>query len=765
MEAIIRLARAMYANGETNMNTTFETRFTRTVLAAAIAGIFSAPAAWAEEDVESLIRPDSEIEVGLGHTSQDSFKYGDYTGLQSSGAHLIGNVLINKRGEDSANYVIVDGRNLGLDSRSLGLQAGEQGNYGVRFEYDEIPKLYSDSYKTPFVGAGTTNLTLPGFSRGTNTSSIANAIRSRLTPYDVESKRKGTSLGFTKQLGQEWDAELNYKREEKDGTKLMAAMMQLATTGGNRGAVIVPEPVDYLTDQYEALVRYSGEKLQLQFGYYASLFENDHSSLSWTNPYLGGNATGRYGLPPDNEFHQVNASGSYAFTPSTRMSGALSFGRMTQNDPFLPYTTGATQVTPTSDSLRGKVDTVHASLRLTSKLMTKLNLTAGMRYDDRDNHTPISLFRYITGDSTTGVGTGTLNRAQDRWNMPLDIKKQVLYADLDYHLGSDTTLKFGYDFHKVDHNYEPTTGDKEHTVKAEAKHRFNDMVAGSLSYAYSDRDASDYNGAAPLSSTYMSAYLANLATNFPGKTYAWLEAPGLRKYFLADRKREKVGATASFSPNERLDLEFGAHYNRDKYPDTFDGIGLTRAAGWIASFDATLQATDALSGNFFASLDEYKTDQNGAHLTTTALATAAENGTIPAASLGVTTLRDRTLTLGLGMNYKPARKYEVGGTFTHSDSVGKSTFKVGSAVPNAPVPDLESRLNRLEMYGRYFMRKDVTFNVKYAYERYSSADWAWDAPLNLTSVGTTGTGGVLGTEQVSPKYNVHFLGVSVAYKF
>lgn len=743
------------------MNTTMEKRLTRTVLAASIAAIFSVPV-WADDEVERLIRPDSEVEIGLGYVNNDSYKYGDYTGLNRSGVDLIGNVELNKRGQGKPTYFELSGRNLGLDSRSVGIRAGELDNYGVRVEYDQIPKLYSDSYQTPYNGAGTNRLTQPaGVTDGANTAAMG--LAANMKSFNLGTKRKGLGLGVTKNIIKNWDVELNYKREDKDGSKATAAIIQIGT-GGSRGAVIVPEPINYTTDQYEAIARYTGEKLQAQFGYYASLFRNANNALTWDNLFTGtGNATGRYGLPPDNEFHQLNASASYALSKDTRLSGNLSLGRMSQNDMFLPYSTaGSTlpEVSPASGSLHGKVYTTNASLKLNTKLMPKLSLTAGVRHDDRDNKTPIAQFDYITADRNATGATATATNAQRRFNMPLDIRKQVIYGDLDYHLASATTLKFGYDFHKVKHNYEPTTGDTEHTVKAEVRHRFGETVTGGLNYAYSDREAKGYNGAAPLASTYTPGYLATLFGGTTGKTFAWLEAPTLRKYFLADRKRDKIGAFTNFSPTEQLDLQFAAHYNQDKYPDTVAGIGLTKATGWMASFDATLQATDALSGNFFASLDQYKTDQNGANITNAALATAAETGTIPASNLGVTTLTDRTLTLGLGMRYKPRRSYEVGGNLTHSDSKGKSAFVAGSAVPVAPLPDLTSRLNRAEVYGRYFVRKDVTLNVRYAYERYSSSDWAWDAPLTLTSVSS-----VAGTNQVSPRYNVHFVGVSLAYSF
>lgn len=748
------------------MKTTTEQRFVRTVLAASIAAIFSVPAFAEDDDVESLIRPDSEVEVGIGSVSEDSFKYGNYTGLHRSGAHLIGNVKVYKRGEDNPSYFRIDGRNLGLDSRSIKIDAGEQGNYGIRIDYDQIPFLSSDNFITPYNGAGTATLTRPAGVTRAATVGAMTGLAANMKPYDIESLRTNMGLGFNKKLTKEWDVELNYKRDLKEGDKITAAMIQVGT-GGSRGAVLVPEPIDYTTDQYEALVRFTDKKLQLQFGYYASLFKNDNKSLTWDNLFTGtGNATGRYGLPPDNEFHQVNASGSYVLTSDTRISGALSFGRMTQNDQFLPYSTGtgASGAVPTTGSLNGKVYATHANLKLTSKLAQKLTLLAGLRYDDRNNKTPQAWYGYYTGDrAAQGPATldpnSTTATANLRYNLPLDITKQVYYADLDYHMSSATTLKFGYDFHKVDHNYEPTTGDKEHTVKAEARHRFNDMFAAGLSYAYSDRNASTYLGHDPLQYTYMQAY-RNSLVGTTGRTYPWLEVPSLRKYFLADRKRDKLGLTANFAPTDRLDLQFSAHHTSDKYPDTFAGLGLTRASGWIASFDANLQATDALSGSFFLSVDQYKSDQNNAHSPDNASIANANNNTIPAANWAVTTLTDRTYSVGLGVRYKPVRKYELGANFTHSDSVGRSAFAFGSAAPVGPLPDLESRLNRLEMFGRYQLQKDLTVNLKYAYERYSSADWAWDAPLTLTSVTS-----VVGAGNTSPKYNVHFVGVSLSYKF
>src|SRR3989338_3419687 len=128
------------------------------------AGVTTAPIAPDAPPAGEIKRPaqtKSEIEVGIGKTSSDSFKFGDYRGLESSKAHVIANIKMTRRGEDNARYLEIIGRNLGLDSRNVRITWGEQGNYGLSFEYDELTKLHSDTYQTPYTGMGTSYLTKP----------------------------------------------------------------------------------------------------------------------------------------------------------------------------------------------------------------------------------------------------------------------------------------------------------------------------------------------------------------------------------------------------------------------------------------------------------------------------------------------------------------------------------------------------------------------------------------------------------------------------
>lgn len=751
----------------------------RKILAASISVIgFALPAAaWAdeaEEDLRRMLTPESEIELGIGGVSRNSYQFGNYNGMNESGGFGIANVRIISRDKDDARYYEIIGRNLGLDSRSLSIEGGRQGDFGLRLDYSELPRLHSDSYQTPYLGAGSARLTQPaGLTDGATTTAMA-GLAASMRSYDVESKRKTLGIGLNKLLSPGWDVAFNYKRDRKDGTKLTAAAIQIGA-GGSRGAVILPEPVEYTTDQFEAIARYAGEKLQLQVGYYGSFFKNDNKALTWDNLFTGdGNTTGRYGLPPGNQFHQINASGSYIFTTSTRLTGALSYGRMTQDDDFLPYSTGG--VMPTTTSLDGKINTTHASLKLSSRLAPKLNLTAGYRYDDRDNRTPVNQYDYYTADRDAG-GTGTATNQLRRWNTPLSSTKQAVNFDLDYHLTAATKLKGSYDYHHAKHDHEPTEKDQEHTLKAEVQHRFNELFTGGMGYAYSDRNASSYNGAAPMNGTYSSGYLASLCAvgnsfTYNGatvactsgtatRTYPWLEVPPLRKYHIADRKRDKLRAFADFSPTDRLDLQFGIDYKADQFPETEDGFGLTKASGWAANFDASFRATDAVTTHLFASLEEYRNVQNGSSATANADMILVENNTLPSTKRWEVSITDRIFTFGLGFRVKPGGKYEWGGDFTHAYANGRTEFNdVGSAVAWAPLPDLISRVNRLELFGRYWIQKDLALNLRYVHERFKSDDWSYDSPLGLTSVTS-----VLGTNQISPDYKVHALGASLSYRF
>ena len=247
-------------------------------------------------------------------------------------------------------------------------------------------------------------------------------------------------------------------------------------------------------------------------------------------------------------------------------------------------------------------------------------------------------------------------------------------------------------------------------------------------------------------------------------TTPFLDTPALRK-FLADRKRDKLRAFANVSPGERLDLQLGASYYRERYPEAETGFGLAKATGWTANF-VQHAATETISGVFFATIEDYKTDQNGHNGASNAGAGITtldrQNNTAAFDALtGVVTRADHSLTAGLGFRVKPDSNYEWGGDITRATTTGSTSFNnIGSLLTTIlPVPDTVSRLTRLELFGKYKMQKDFTLNVKYAHEKYTSSDWAWDGQTLTSSTSFIGSG------QTSPDYIINMINVSFTYLF
>jgi len=812
------------------MKHAIEKRFSRTILAASIAAIgFSVPltvqAGESTDDIGSLTRPNSQVEVGIGNVSDGSFKFGDYgRGLEKSGTYLIGNAEMNMRGDNNASYLELNVRNLGLSgSRDIVIKGGEQGNYGLSFGYDELSKLHSDSFMSPYNGMGSSVLTAPAGWAGTIdttpggaiqapvaattvTTAMMSALAANMKQFSVETKRKATSLGLTKQLTGGWDVAVNFKREDKDGTKLTGAPFQIAGAG-SRGTLLAPEPINYTTDLFDATGRYTGEKLQMQVNYHLSQFKNSNQSLTFDNLYYnplstvgGSTLIGRLGQMPDNELHQISATGGYSFSKETRLSGNLSFGRLTQNEAFLPYITSSTLVATTgtpytlaglpATSLNGKVETTHLDIKLNTKLTHDLHLTAGYKYDDRDNQTPRNQYFYLPADNNSATSyTNAATSGNWRTNTPLSKTQQVLYADMDYELTQATKLKFAYDYDKIKHTFEPTAGDSEHTLKAEVKHSFSDTASGGLGYAYSDRNADTYYGAGALFPTYEIGYIAGLCMKpnsfvnpLTGATVActgtatavnthgtpFLDTPSLEKFFLTDRKRDKLHAFANVAASENLDLQFSANYYEERYPAAQAGFGLAKAKGWSTNFDANWTASEAVSGLFFATFEDYSTDQNGHNGASNATAPAIttldrqDNTAAFDALSGTVTRNDRSLTMGLGFKVKQNDSLDWGANLTHANTVGSTSFgNLGARIAAAvlPVPDATSRLNRLELFGKYKMQKNLALNVKYLYEEFNSTDWAWDGQTYTSSTTFIGSG------QTSPDYKVHAVGASLIYSF
>jgi MtrB/PioB family decaheme-associated outer membrane protein len=518
----------------------------------AFAVVSAAQAAEGDNAARQLTQPTNQVEIGGGYVSQDSFKFGQYNGLFNKGFYGLFNFDVRSADaydSDSAVRWRVIGTDLGLDTRKITAEVGQQGKFRVNVGFDELRSNRSDTYQTPYLGAGSNNLTLPpgwlvpvvpqvsatsGNFRGLDpitglAPSLVNGVATPPTStqqatvnkiiaadvpafkdVDIGTTRKTYDGGFSYQIDPQWEFKASATHEDKNGTKLMN-MLSLAN---GTASVTLPDLIDQSTDQYNVGLNYTGEKAFLQAAYYGSIFKNHVDSMNWQNPFQP-TTVAQMSSAPSNEFHQLTLTGGYHFSPATKLVMFGSYARNTQNDPFLADPGNSPLGLPVS-SLNGLVVTKAFNAKLTAKPATGLNLTAAYKYDDHDNRTPVHTYVFYDAgepksgispfNSALGLPAGTLGSNINIYaNRPYSKKLNQFNLDADYAVAKGQALKFGYDYQKIDRscpgswiNCADAPETRESTARAEWRVNVVEDLSGRLSYAYSRRKV-DYDENAWLS--------------------------------------------------------------------------------------------------------------------------------------------------------------------------------------------------------------------------------------------------------------------------
>lgn len=714
------------------------------------------------EKLKDLIQIRDIVEVGIFHVSDDSFKFGRYTGLNDQGAGVVLNVDLLHRGpwdSDSAEFWSFKASNLGLDSRKAALEFGVQGTYKVRVDYDQIPNFRSDSTRTIFEGAGSSDLTLPSNWVGSGTTAGMTQLLPSLKSFDLETRRRLAGLGISGVLTPHWNYRASYKHETKDGTRSIGAVF--GNSGGNPRSVVVPEPVDYTTQQIDAALSYATRRFQVEAAYYMSLFSDHNKSLVWSNPFttIAGWAAGtgfpsgrgQLSLPPDNQFHQFSLNAGYNISDRTRASASLARGRMTQNETFLPYSNipllqaSITQPLP-RDSLDGRIDTTVVNLRIASRPWQDFSWNASYRYDDRDNETPRDEYVYIGGDTQLQQTGLTSNRR--RYNEPYSYTEQQFKFDTAYRVFGRTDLSAGVQHSKIDRTYSEREQADETTYTFGVKSELSERFSGQLRYAHAQRDGSTYYGYEPFHSGYSPGYVATV----PG---GWENHPNLRRFFLANRDRDQLSATASFTPTEALTFSASVDHARDDYNES--ELGLVDSRIDTFSLDAVYAPSPLWSTYAFYSHEKLVSNQNG-HSFSGGASQIPQSGDPNRAWF--VDHDDRIDSHGLGYKRSFSSGHlDFGIDYLHSKTRSDLDFAVGSALLTAPLPGADTRLDSWNLYATYKVRESLSLRMGAWYERYHSSDWAVDgiAPNQLANVILLG--------EDSPDYNVYVVSLSATFRF
>jgi MtrB/PioB family decaheme-associated outer membrane protein len=594
-----------------NKQAGFVVRASVAAVRAALVTLVVVPAAYAAEGddaVRQLTRPTNFVEAGAGYVSRDSFKFGEYNGLFRQGLFGIFHLGIFGGGawdsDDTTRWDVV-GTDLGLETRDIRAEYGQQGRFRINIGYDELRRNRSDSFQTPYLGAGSDTLTLPPTwlkpivpqvsggainfralspATGLASSNVAgvvtpptaaqratvNGIVAADVPafqdVDLSTKRKAIDGGFSYNIDRNWELRVSAKHEKKDGLKPLGAV----TSQVSEYASILPDPIDQTTDQYNVSLNYTGEKAFFQVAYYGSVFHNDIQSVTWQDAN-DPTKTATMASAPSNDFHQILLTGGYNFSPSTKLVLNASYGRNTQDEQFV--TLGQNNQLPLGvprSSLDGLVVTKAFNARLTSRPVKGLNVVAAYKYDDRDNKSPISTYFFQDANEARAAAASAFNAALGLpantlgsniniyANRPYSKRVNQFDLDADYAVARGHALRAGYEYQQIDRDCTgswiscadaPRT--RENTVKAEWRTNVIENVTGRLAYAYSARRV-DYDENAFLALVPMANVVP--AGGATISAYQYLQQTGLSGFgpVAGFPSVALTGNAAIFSPNNNI---------------------------------------------------------------------------------------------------------------------------------------------------------------------------------------------------------------------
>ena len=550
-------------------------------------------------------RPHDRSQIGVAGVSANSFKFGEYNGLNKFHAFAVGNFDYHGGGAynsaDTWRWHF-QGSSLGLETRNGILDFGRQGKFDARFAYNEILANTSDSFQSPYLGVGTSTLSLPSTWMvpvlpqksatslnffALNPVSAAGSVYNKagvLTPptqaqLDTTAAIRATDLpafrnvdlALTRKRGEAQfrftptdriDIPVSYTHEHKDGLRTVGGVIDRNT----QDSALLPYRVNWDTDQASAAVNVKFNKLFLSFAYYGSFFRNNTQNMIWADVAQLPTFTTALAEEPNSQFHQFTATGSYKFSRDAKLLVVGSFGRGTQNQAYISPSLvgdGALQFGLPRNSLNGVVLTGLASAKFTAS-HGKWDYIGDFRFDDRDNQSPVNIYYFqddasaLTGTSPfaglygnpSGLGSNTNiynNRAFSKQSYKVN-------GEAEYSFTKSEHLMFGYGWDRADRhcsNSWITCAEapevNENTFRTEWR-KSKGALTARLQYAFSERRG-NYNEDAFLAETPMANHVP--AGGASQSLYSFLKSTGLTGFgpVAGLPSAPLTGDAAIFTPN------------------------------------------------------------------------------------------------------------------------------------------------------------------------------------------------------------------------
>lgn len=679
--------------------------FAISVLAAAVMAAYSPARAADTSEVDEFVKPSSMLSIGWGNWDRERSKKGNYDGMRDNGSYLLLDADIRMRDDAEGIWKLLSVRDFGTDNRELRAEYLRQGAYGAAIDYTQFRSRDPYTLNTNQVGIGS--------SAQTTGANILNTAIGSGANHQFGTDRKKLGLSLYKNVMPNLDLNVKFSSEDKEGNKL----------GTNGSALFIADYINWTTHKAEITLDYTGKDFQLSGGYLGSWFRNNNDA-----GLVSLNAGAQLRTQPlDNSAHQLFASGSYGFTPTTKANFKLAYTHGIQ-DANLPTANIVSAALTAIPSLQGEVNTTLLQIGLTSRPLPQLSLSANLRYHDVDDKTP----QYGAVNRTDGGGTLNVN------STPYSYTTQSGKFEGTYSFAGGYSLNGGVDYRSQDRTiytdifgaaynaYVPMRQKvDETTYRLQVRKGLSDTINGSLGYLAANRKGSAFTTSTQVGTAFVS----------PVNT--------------ADRDRQQVRLGVDWSPIDALGLQFNYETSDDDYGSSDRSHGLSKGDAELYSLDVSYQISDnwQVTGRYTRNINNANFNNFGTALVTRV---RKQNDTGDAAGVGIVGQVGSKTKLGADLTWSKDKT-----TFDQSNSDGSATGVVA--------PEIVAKSLRLKLYAIHAWEKNADLRFEVIHERWQTDDWQYTYTSGLPWQFGTATDGT--TILTVPKQNATFLGFRYIYKF
>lgn len=774
------------------------------------------------------------VDVGVQQkkVSGSSEKFEEYRDVKNG--FLVNDASFRIENDKSRYFIDVKIKNPAQENESYSLTGGKHGLYKYNLFFDSIPHNFSNGV-LPFNGVGTNRLSIADGAqsglqaveqtrgeRGGNplvdttgedalAQAIVRGLYSEADPVTFRLKREKTGFSFDYNFTDDIKVFSKVTNEKRTGARVISAgSYERYAQGGSAhtadlfvvSGADLAEPIDYRTTTLSVGAGVYKKSWLADIEYGLTDFRNINSSLVWDNPFRisdasstnatdnnnsnaygrGRFAKGQLSLVPDSRSHDITVSARVDLPYHSKFAGSVSYGWVTQDDAFLPYTLNSAINTISAsnpgfdvtnaanlprNSLNGKVKTLVQSYSLTSKPIQPVKVTLKYRYYDYKNESDEITFPGYAGFGESFWRTVRNDKNLPVANEPLSYTRQTANLSVDYHAAKPLTLMFetgweGWDREKL--RIDSTT---EYTVGGGFLYKAAKNASLKAGYQYAKRDVDGYK-------------TGNTATN--------PEAVGLVNYDWAKRERNKANARFQYDPYESLSLGISGQYLNDKYAED-SRFGLKKSENFTGGLDAAYNPSERLTLFLNYTRENRKSNmKSGAKDDAFDLGSTADNEAVLFGNYNPvndwdTEIREKTDTVGVGTAIRivPGKltlnasynlsysKMDFNTSNPNSDLAIANGYAQGAKLANGvaqPWPSVVNRLHEIKGNLAYKWFANLTVGVSYLFEWYKLNDFAWDN-LNPYMAGQSAENSTrfVFADATYNRYETHTGQVYMVYKF